>query len=159
MSYNGADTALLNDILVEILERLTPPPVLATSYEKSNWVMDKVGRAIPKLDIALLDPEYRMASQTDFLNIVAWDWIDRKQYLKTWYDCENFAFSFKAMVDRRFHLNQVGVVIDWSSSHAYNLVVFPTGNVMLFEPQTDSLIFIGLRLWVLYGLNDGLILI
>ena len=47
-------------------------------------------------------------------------------------------YAFKAMVDRRFGLNNVGLVIDWSGGHAYNIIVFKDGTVKIFEPQSDS---------------------
>ena len=41
------------------------------------------------------------------------------------------------MVDKRFGLNNVGLVIDYSGGHAYNIIIFKDGSVKLFEPQTD----------------------
>ena len=40
-------------------------------------------------------------------------------------------------MDRRFHLNNVGLVVDYSGGHAYNCVVFSDGTAELFEPQGD----------------------
>jgi len=57
--------------------------------------------------------------------------------------CENFAFTFKALVDRVYGLNQVGLVIDWSGGHGYNVIVFADGEVWFFEPQNDQTVSIG----------------
>lgn len=100
-----------------------------------NWKMgiDPKGG----MQIMSLDMKYFLCSETDMRAIVKWDWTDNKKYVAEKYDCDNFAFSFKAMVDKRFGLNGVGLVIDYSGGHAYNLVVSKTGTVRIFEPQTD----------------------
>jgi len=35
-------------------------------------------------------------------------------------------------------VNTVGVVIDWSGGHAYNIVYLEDGSVFLYEPQTGD---------------------
>lgn len=90
-----------------------------------------------KMEIMSLDAKYFLCDEKDMKAIVKWDWTDNKKYVKEKYDCDNFAFSFKAMVDKRFGLNGVGLVIDYSAGHAYNIVVFKDGSVKLFEPQSD----------------------
>ena len=90
-----------------------------------------------KMEILSLDSKYFLCDETDMKAIIKWDWTDNKKYVKEKYDCDNFAFSFKAMVDKRFGLNGVGLVIDYSGGHAYNIIVFQDGSVKIFEPQTD----------------------
>jgi len=90
-----------------------------------------------KMEIMSLDLKYFLCDETDMKAIIKWDWTDNKKYVKEKYDCDNFAFSFKAMVDKRFGLNGVGLVIDYSGGHAYNIVVFQDGSVKIFEPQSD----------------------
>ena len=89
------------------------------------------------MDIKSLDVRYLLCDEKDMQAIIDWDWTDNKKYVSEKYDCDNFAFSFKAMVDRRFGLNNVGLVIDLSGKHAYNIIVFKDGSVKLFEPQSD----------------------
>ena len=90
-----------------------------------------------KMEILSLDSKYFLCDEKDMKAIIKWDWTDNKKYVKEKYDCDNFAFSFKSMVDKRFGLNGVGLVIDYSGGHAYNIVVFQDGSVKIFEPQTD----------------------
>ena len=95
--------------------------------------IDKEG----KMEIMSLDSKYFLCDEKDMKSIIKWDWTDKKKYVKEKYDCDNFAFSFKAMVDKRFGLNGVGLVIDYSGGHAYNIVVFQDGSVKIFETQSD----------------------
>ena len=108
------------------------------------------------MDIFALDNKYLVTSQKDMKKIIDWDWTDNKKYVKERYDCDNFAFSFKAMVDKRFGVNNVGLVIDYSGGHAYNIMVFSDGSVRLFEPQNDKWARIGTGQ---YKFEEGKILI
>jgi len=59
------------------------------------------------------------------------------------YDCENFAgfaWTLSALV---LGINTVGLVVDYSGSHAYNVVVDAEGNAHWFEPQTGKRVQIG----------------
>ena len=96
------------------------------TYDKEN-----------KMAIMALDSKYFVCDEKSMKAIIDWDWTDNKKYVADKYDCDNFAFSFKAMVDKRFGLNNVGLVIDYSGGHAYNIIIFKDGSVKLFEPQTD----------------------
>ena len=94
-----------------------------------------------------LDGKYFICDEKAMKAIIDWDWTDNKKYVIDKYDCENFAFSFKAMVDKRFGLNNVGLVIDYSGSHAYNIIVFKNGSVKIFEPQSDRWAKAGTKLY------------
>lgn len=136
-----------------------PPEVDLIAQKDSAWiqqVIDSLGLGIVRLP---LDQTYYLTNQANFLNIVAWDWIDTVKYQKEVFDCENFAISFKAQVDYIFNLNQVGLVIDYESRHAYNIVIFPNGKVMLLEPQNDNLVLWSKRLTDFYSLRQAFVLI
>lgn len=126
------------------LEQLVPhpaPPELGTVYERTTlWIQERLMFLEPTIVRLPLDGTYRLVNQRDFLNIVAWDWVDSRKYTAEIFDCENFAIAFKSHVDWYLGLNQVGIVIDYDAGHGYNIVVFPDGNVMLVEPQNDHLI-------------------
>ena len=108
------------------------------------------------MDILALDNKYLVTNQADMKKIIEWDWTDNRTYIAEKYDCDNFAFSFKAMVDRKFGVNNVGLVIDISAGHAYNIIVFNDGTVRLFEPQSDKWPRIGTNM---YKFEEGKILI
>lgn len=124
-----------------------PPIVLGPLEERSGqWVHDTLAAAIPKFGDGVnrwpLDAKYWLCSQDDMAAIIQADYTDAKDYWKERYDCENFAFTFKSMVDRVYGLNQVGLVIDWCG-HGYNVIVFADGEVWFFEPMNDQTATIG----------------
>lgn len=135
-----------------------PRPDIGTIVEKNYTFVQSCLQGI-KLEWLELDGTYYMIDQNHFLNVILYDWVDKKDYVAEKFDCEDFAFNFKAHVNWYFGLNQVGMVIDYSSAHGYNIVVFPTGNVMLFEPQNDSLFFLTERDKEWYAMTDGFILL
>ena len=114
------------------LELICPrpaPPVLGNITEQTSaWIqqqLDSMNLGIQRLP---LDATYFLTNQRGFLNVVAWDWTDTLPYIRERFDCENFALLFKAHADLHFHINQVAVIIDYESGHAYNLVMYPDGN-------------------------------
>ena len=90
-----------------------------------------------RMNTHYIDLKYFVCSEKDMREIIKFDWTDRKKYVTDFYDCDNYAFNFKAMVARRFGINSVGIVIDWSGGHAYNIIAFSDGSMKLFEPQSD----------------------
>jgi len=89
-----------------------------------------------------LDGNYHTTSFDDFKKIVGWDWTNLLKYETDTFDCENFAFYFAQKVMRIFGVNSVGVVLDYSSAHAYNLVIVKDQQGVrwyLYEPQTDEI--------------------
>ena len=135
---------VLANRLRELSNKLTPP-ILAEGYTElsANTIYNAlITKQIINAGMKRkhLDSKYWACGRLDFEAIINWDWTDKKRYVKQKYDCENFAFSFKARMDRRFHLNNVGLVVDYSGSHAYNCVVFADGTAELFEPQNDMIV-------------------
>jgi len=133
---------LITDKVLAIKKAVTPPDLTEPLEEHlSVWISHSLLTA-KILNTGMirkaLDSKYWTCTRLDFGAIIKWDWTDKKRYVKQKYDCENFAFSFKARMDRKFHLNNVGLVLDYSGGHAYNCVVFSDGTAELFEPQNDS---------------------
>jgi len=124
------------------LTRAVTPPTLTEPLDEHDtvWIAQRlldanlIGGAMQR---KTLDSKYWTCTRLDFDAIIKWDWTDNKKYVAEKYDCDNFAFSFKARMDRKFHLNNVGLVVDYSGGHAYNCVVFSDGTAELFEPQSD----------------------
>lgn len=125
------------------LELLVPrpsPPELHNMIEKDTvWVQGilmGLGAEIIRLP---LGAEFQLTDKDTFIDFIAYDWVDSFEYHK-FYRCGNFAISFKAQADQ-WGVNQVGIVLDYKSNHAYNIVIFPNGKVMLLEPQSDNLFY------------------
>ena len=106
------------------------------------WVDNALAKAIPAWGMGVsrvpLDGLYRIPSLEDTQAIIAWDLTDKETYVANIFDCENFALRVKARVDELFKVNHFGLVIDWSSSHAYNVFLTPEGRVFLYEGQNDE---------------------
>jgi len=128
--------------ILEITRAITPPKLTDPLVEHTSvWIAQRLLAAHMiggSMQRKALDSKYWTCTRLDFDAIIKWDWTDNKKYVAEKYDCENFAFSFKARMDRKFNLNNVGLVVDYSGSHAYNCVVFSDGTAELFEPQSDS---------------------
>ena len=120
--------------LKDDLAILTPPEL--TGHK--DMLKRDVSKAIGGAKMTWVDNKYVAVSEKEFQKIIDWDWTDNKKYVAEKYDCDNFAFSFKARVDRKFHINTVGLVIDYDGGHAYNIIIFSNGTSKIFEPQSDS---------------------
>ena len=120
--------------LKDDLAILTPPEL--TGHK--DMLKRDVSKAIGGAKMTWLDNKYVAVSEKEFQKIIDWDWTDNKKYVAEKYDCDNFAFSFKARVDRKFHINTVGFDIDYDGGHAYNIIIFSNGTSKIFEPQSDS---------------------
>lgn len=56
------------------------------------------------------------------------------------FDCEDYASLYKVMHAFVLGVNAVGIVIDWTGGHAYNIVILSDGEVKLIEPQNGKVI-------------------
>jgi hypothetical protein len=87
-----------------------------------------------------LDGEYWVTDEQSMRDIIEADLTNSHGYQSGEFDCENYALSFAARVQREYGITGVGIVIDWSGAHAYNMLVYNSGDVELYEPQNDELI-------------------
>jgi len=153
--------------LVEEISTYPPPPQIDFVVEKDvDWLRKQLEPL--QVNWIQLDNKYYMTNQTNFLNIIAWDWTDTYPFIRNRFDCDKrsvmfssriHALSFKSNVNERFLLNQVGIVIDYGSGHAYNLVIFPDGNIMLVEPESDKIFCWTKRLKMFYPLSGAYLLL
>tara|TARA_Y100000310_G_scaffold341791_1_gene442167 strand:+ start:12381 stop:12851 length:471 start_codon:yes stop_codon:yes gene_type:complete len=104
-----------------------------------------------------LDRKYNVVSEDTFKKFAFIDPTDKFKYFKESFDCDDFALNFKAMMALIFGVNSIGVVIDDSGGHAYNVVLLSNGSVKFFEPQTDKWLEVGEG--QKYELKAGLILL
>ncbi|MAH44979.1 hypothetical protein CMI37_04070 [Candidatus Pacearchaeota archaeon] len=104
-----------------------------------------------------LDNKYWFCSKDHFQKIVDYNTLNEKKYALDQFDCDNFAFAFKSQVAMNHNLNNVGMVIDNSGGHAYNVVIFNDMSASLFEPQTDQWITPGQS--KMYSFKNGIIIL
>ena len=143
---------------LELLHHRPSPPQIDYLIEKdSAWVQEVLmglGAAIVRLPLGL---EFQLTDKDTFIDFIAWDWVDSFEYHK-FYRCGNFAISFKASADQ-WGVNQVGIVLDYKSGHAYNIVIFPNRKVMLLEPQQDNLFYWQEHAPQFYNLEGAVVII
>jgi hypothetical protein len=87
-----------------------------------------------------LDGEYYTTDIDSLNRIIDWDWTDTRKYITDTFDCDKFAFYFKSRMAIDFGINAVGVILDYSAGHAYNLLIVKDSSVKwyLYEPQNDN---------------------
>lgn len=149
------------DERIKQLKLLVPRPAspeLTNVVEKDSAWVDSVLVKMKASVIRLpLGKEFQLVDKDTFIDFIAWDWVDSFEYHK-FYRCGNFTISLKASADQ-WGVNQVGIVLDYQSGHAYNIVVFPDGKVMLLEPQTDNLFFHEEHAPQFYNLEGAVVII
>jgi hypothetical protein len=88
-----------------------------------------------------LDEEYYTTDMDSLKRIIDWDWTDTRKYITDTFDCDKFAFYFKSRMAIDFGINAVGIILDYSAGHAYNLLIVKDSSVKwyLYEPQNDNI--------------------
>jgi len=96
-------------------------------------------------NIWCLDGKYWVTDIDTYKKIIFLDWTNEKRYLRDRYDCDDFAWHFKAMMSRIYGLNGVGWAVGKVYEgdrevgyHAFNIIYTEDGSY-LFEPQTDEI--------------------
>jgi len=105
-----------------------------------------------------LDGNYYTTDMATFKKIVEWDWTDTRKYITDTFDCDKFSMYFKSRIAIDFGINAIGVVIDYSAGHAYNLVIIKESQGFswyLYEPQNDAIMSFESRLPTLYRMDPG----
>lgn len=91
----------------------------------------------------ILDGVYRSRRYSDWMKSLRSSRTKTFAYRRHTFDCDNFAIDFCSEMNRRFDVNGVGIVIDFSNSHAYN-VILARGRgglrVVPVEPQNGRVI-------------------
>lgn len=107
-----------------------------------QFIESQIHREYPNIklsDVDGYDRWYEIIDQETMRRVVEEDVVDALEYVKQddWFVCNHFAFVFAALVKLKYYID-VGVVLDFHAAHAYNIFVYPSGAVELFEPQGDT---------------------
>lgn len=106
------------------------------------------------LKIRFADRKYWYVNKKTMVDIIKYDWTDKRKYLSERYDCDDFADTFQSHLREIFGINTVGVLksIEWVDPktgkhinwHRANLLLIENSNnekeIYIFEPQEDILI-------------------
>jgi len=110
---------------------------------KPDEIISAIKALYPAVQIrAVSDGKYYTVSEERWREIIENDFVERKQYLVTRYDCEDYSRSFVARVIENYGLNACGIVWGWMTEgayHAWNFIYTSEGQLLWFEPQNDSL--------------------
>jgi hypothetical protein len=95
----------------------------------------------PDAGIFLADNSFKLADIETLSRFLAWNQIDKKQYKKTVYDCDDFAESLKG--DVRDWDSHLAFGTAWihreNGNHALNITVTKNRKLVFVEPQTDKM--------------------
>ena len=119
----------------------------------NKFINRAVTNMFPGMRIVSLDNSYTCVKQSVFEELLKNDTTDRLTYESELRDCDDFAFMLRTSMSQA-GLTGVGVVIDYSAGHAYNVVAMLPDNgkevdddnlVLLaaLEPQTDKWVSVG----------------
>lgn len=146
---------------LELLVPKPPPPKLDYVVEKSDAWVEAQLKAM-NLDIVRLrlDDTFKITNRKNWVNtVVPYDLTDELPYIKSIFDCEDSAFLFKVKTHLDFGINQMAVILDYKSGHAYGLVLFDGSEHMIQEIQSDGLYLWTKRLTDFYSLEGAIALI
>ena len=94
------------------------------------------------LSLVLLDTKYVALSVEAWELFLRYSKVNEIKYVPETQDCDDFAKILTGECHRKLHVNGIGIVIDWSSGHAYNeLVAYDDDGELLalaLEPQGDQ---------------------
>ena len=97
----------------------------------------------PDMTRVLFDRKYYVISKKEFTKLALINPVNLIPYKKEKFDCDNFARLFAETMALFTGINSVGVIIDHTGSHAYNVVIFKDGTLGFWEPQSDKWVEIG----------------
>jgi hypothetical protein len=134
------------------------PPVIDFEIIKSGkWVTSQMAYVIARgMRFYQLDVQYRLTNQANWLNAIMWEWSDSKEYIREWWDCDDFAISFWLHCRLYLKLNSCAFTIDYSSEHGYIMLLYADAKKSILEPQTDTVAPLSERNMDLYRLADGM---
>lgn len=98
---------------------------------------EEVNNLISPLNInkvVLLDEDYKTMSLKKFKNFLEEDKLDEENYVKNFFDCDDFAFELMSRVKKKHPNLAIGILM--TKSHAINIIVLDN-KIYYVLPQTD----------------------
>lgn len=153
---------MLRKLLGGAVPSNAPPEITRTEVGRT-FIDDTLARKCPNWQTGVrripLDGVYWTVSRDDMHAIVDHDPVDEREYKLHEFDCENFAMTLKMAVARAYGVNTLGVVVDWTAEHAYNVALYDDGEMEFLEPQTDVFLPPEMLPTGMHKLDDGIILL
>ena len=93
--------------------------------------------------IMRLDRSFWTCTLEDWKEIIEQTEVDEVRYVAERTDCDDFAVALKGLVALKYGINAIGMVVDITGKHAYNIIVVSnadgTFSAHALEPQTDQI--------------------
>jgi len=141
---SDADTeTAIRNFLADNINGLPAPNQAEVAEE---YVVETIQEATPEdTEILTLDGTYYAPTTAEDATVlfVIGEILSWFPYRPERFDCENYASFMATLSALVFGINTVAVVIDWSESHAYNLVVTAEGEAIAIEPQSGEVVELG----------------
>jgi hypothetical protein len=98
------------------------------------------GDSVP-FDVYLSDNNYFLPTSPETMaEAKLFNVFEYLPYRPERFDCEDYASAYMTFTAFLFGTNSVGTVYDYSSEHAYNIIIYADGTMELFEPQTGKVV-------------------
>ena len=134
-------------------------PAVDPSVEELSLVSNALREQdwFDKIDIwRPMNGKYRLPTQSEFEAVIDWDATDTREYELHFYDCVDFTKAIRCLFGRKYQVNSIGTVIAYADTpHAFNIVIFESGEVRLFEPQSDRYVEAGES--EMYDMTDAVV--
>ena len=134
-------------------------PAVDPSVEELSFVSNALREQdwFDEIDIwRPMNGKYRLPSQSEFEAVIDWDATDTREYEIHFYDCVDFTKAMRCLFGRKYQVNAIGTVITYSDTpHAFNIVIFESGEIRLFEPQSDRYVEAGES--EMYDMTDAVV--
>ena len=127
--------------------------VVHSNVVRAGWE-DSIGS---DLQLILLDRKYWALPEEVWKDVLQYSGVDSHAYVDERFDCDDFAWSFKGNVAWKLRVNGVGTVVDFSGSHAYNVIIVVEEEDIVFkflEPQNDKWVVGG----PMYKMENGFVI-
>lgn len=115
------------------------------SVASSDEIMEAVKRSPiggEGMYIVPCDTQYRILDGIGWGGALEYTGVDQKRYISEFFDCDNFAIVLAAVCAMKFHINSVGIVLDFSGGHAYAVLPVRQADgsidIIILEPQNDQ---------------------
>ena len=151
--------------LVNALYNWYVPPFqinrILLSEDELRTVINDLYNKAPFQSWFRLDGNYYTTDLATFKKIISWDWTDTRKYVSDTFDCDKFAMYFKSRISIDYGINSVGIILDYSAVHAYNLVILKDDTLrwLLYEPQNDSIFTFENRNTIYYAMKDYVLIL
>ena len=130
-----------NDFAAELKDKFT---VYKAADVRKAW---QAHTEWAHISLLMLDSEYRALAETEWDKVLTFTDTATRQYIAQYRDCDKYAFLWHSEVNLLL-CNGVGMVINYTGHHAYNVILVAGGGEPTFqfiEPQTNGHIKVGSR--------------